>query len=83
MAQASLGLIGLLTAAAWMLNNRDPQFPQPSVGFPGYLYPDDDTCEMYNGVPAVETPDACMYNVEEWGTDGVDNGAYPFGDKKV
>lgn len=82
-AQASLGLVGLLTAAAWMMNNRDPMYPQPSVGFPGYLYPDDATCDMYNGVPAVETEGACMYNKNEWGSDGVDNGAYPFGDKKV
>lgn len=29
------------------------------------------------------TEGACMYNEEEWGADGIDNGAYPFGDKKV
>ncbi|CAN0455328.1 unnamed protein product, partial [Scytosiphon promiscuus] len=46
-AQASLGLLGLLAAAGWMLINRDPTPPQPSVGFPGYLYPDDATCETY------------------------------------
>lgn len=47
-AQASLGLVGLLTAAAWMLSNRSVTHPGPSIGFPGYLYPDDATCEMYN-----------------------------------
>lgn len=82
-AQASLGLLGLLAAAGWMLINRDPTHPQPSVGFPGYLYPDDATCETYQGVPAVETEGACMYNEDFWGSAGVDNGAYPFGDKKV
>lgn len=82
-AQASLGLLGLLTAGAWMLNNRSPKSPPPSVGFPGYLYPDDATCEMYNGVPAEFTEGGCVYNEAVWGPDGVDNGAYPFGDKKV
>ncbi|CAN0077118.1 unnamed protein product [Pylaiella littoralis] len=81
--QASLGLLGLLTAAAWMLNNRSPDHPVPSIGFPGYLYPDDATCNMYNGVPAEFTDGGCMYNEEEWGPDGIDNGAYPFGDKEV
>lgn len=66
-----------------MLNNREPQYPQPSIGFPGYLYPDNSTCEMYEGSPAVYTPHGCVYNEEKWGPDGVDNGAYPFGDKKV
>ncbi|CAN0236457.1 unnamed protein product, partial [Hapterophycus canaliculatus] len=59
-AQASLGLLGLLTAAGWMLNNRSPDHPPPSIGFPGYLYPDDATCEMYQGVPAEFTEGACM-----------------------
>lgn len=145
-----------------MLNNRTPDHPPPSIGFPDYLYPDDATCEMYQvllvlllllsffggavavvvayliccrvpklvvsyrhlspfvnpffvlaskssrcystpavlfnnnsplvacsnfvryqGVPAEFTEDACMYNADVWGPDGVDNGAYPFGDKKV
>lgn len=66
-----------------MLGNRDSKFPEPSVGFPGYIYPDDATCEMYDGVPAVHTDGACMYNVDRWGEGGVDNGAYPFGDQKV
>lgn len=35
------------------------------------------------GVPAEFTEGACMYNVDEWGPDGIDNGAYPFGDLKV
>lgn len=30
-----------------MLNNREPTHPGPSIGFPGYLYPDDATCDMY------------------------------------
>lgn len=37
----------------------------------------------HQGVPAEFTEDACMYNVDVYGPDGVDNGAYPFGDKKV
>ncbi|CAM9258817.1 unnamed protein product [Ectocarpus sp. 12 AP-2014] len=82
-AQASLGLLGLLTTSAWMLSNRSPDHPQPSIGFPGYLYPDDATCEAYEGVPAVYTEGACMYNEDVWGPDGMDNGAYPFGDKDV
>lgn len=82
-AQASLGIVGLLTAAVWMLVNREPWYPQPSIGFPGYIYPDDETCNMYQGVPAVYTEDACVYNEDVWGSSGVDNGAYPFGDKKV
>lgn len=138
-AQASLGLLGLLTTSAWMLSNRSPDHPGPSIGFPGYLYPDDATCEAYEvcsvvgglalwqgrkagvrgsskarvsplirtnacfrcscplffptfldlprltqqGVPAVYTEGACMYNEDVWGAGGVDNGAYPFGDKDV
>lgn len=35
------------------------------------------------GVPAEFTDGGCMYNEEEWGPDGIDNGAYPFGDKEV
>lgn len=122
-----------------MLSNRSPDHPEPSIGFPGYLYPDDATCEAYEvcsvvgglgvrqgskvgvrgsstarvppviltnsfhrcscplffppflelhhatqqGVPAVYTEGACMYNEDVWGPDGMDNGAYPFGDKDV
>ncbi|CAM9926901.1 unnamed protein product, partial [Discosporangium mesarthrocarpum] len=82
-AQASLGIIGLLTSAIFMLESRVTHFAGPSIGFPDYLYPTDEICEMYNGVPAVNQEGACVYNATKWGDGGVDNGAYPFGDQKV
>ena len=59
----------------------------PSIGFPGYSYPDDDTCAMYDGIPCDNDPSACCYNADlHCPSDDncvADNGAYPFGDLPV
>jgi len=88
--QATVGWIGCVTFAYYMIANNDSA-PAPSIGFPGYIYPDDATCEMYNGVPCDNNEGACCYNVSENCPDGnadspdcaADNGAYPFGDLPV
>jgi Na+/proline symporter len=80
--QAALGFTGLCVGTWWMLANNDNYAPTPSVGFPGYIYPDDATCELYQGVPCENSPDLCCYNEGLYGP-GVDNGAWPFGDSKT
>ena len=73
-----------------MIANAEDSAPPPSIGFPGYSYPDDEVCEMYDGVPCTNLEGACCYNEERWCSGGVgsddcviDNGAYPIGDLPV
>jgi len=82
--QAAIGWFGCLFAAFYLINNKE-QAPPPSIGFEGYIYPDNigdgGVCDMYSGVPCTNDPSLCCYNTEIQ-TAG-DNGAYPFGDKRV
>lgn len=63
--------------------------PEPSVGFIGYVYPNQEICDLYDGVACENQADACCYNASKWCTDPtdaatcsfIDNGAYPFGDQ--
>jgi len=70
-----------------MIRNAENSAPPPSIGYPLYSYPDQDTCDMYSGVACTNYPDLCCYNEAKWCPNGVgsadcvlDNGAYPFGD---
>lgn len=87
--QAAVGWTGCATLAFFMIANS-PSAPAPSIGFGGYSYPDDETCQMYDGVPCTEDATLCCYNAEKWCPDGpdsdncvADNGAYPIGDQRV
>ena len=88
--QAAIGWIGLSTLAFYMIDNAEDSAPPPSIGFPGYSYPNEEICAMYSGVPCTNLDDACCYNATKWCPNGVDsadcvldNGAYPFGDARV
>lgn len=75
-------------AAYWMMANATERAPPPSVGFPGYIYPNDEICDRYLGIPCESNPDLCCYNSTNWcSANGencfADNGAYPLGDKPV
>lgn len=60
------------------------------MGFPGYVYPNQEICDTYDGVPCENDSTACCYNISKWCSDpddpgtcsNIDNGAYPFGDKR-
>jgi len=84
--QAGVGWIGCVTFVFYMIRNFQSAAP-PSIGFPLYSYPDQDTCDLYSGVACSEDPSACCYNEALHCPNGVDsadcvldNGAYPFGD---
>ncbi|KAL7531840.1 hypothetical protein ACHAXR_004270 [Thalassiosira sp. AJA248-18] len=84
--QATVGWTGCVTLAFYMIANEESA-PPPSIGFPGYIYPDDETCEMYEGVACTNDATLCCYNEAKWcPTDDnckADNGAYPFGDLRI
>lgn len=81
---------GCIVCCYWLIANAKEEAPPPSVGFPGYVYPNDEICSMYDGV-ACENNIGCCYNAEKWCTDpsdfstcsNIDNGAYPIGDQRV
>ena len=86
--QAAIGWIGCSALAFYMIRHAENRAPPPSIGYPLYIYPDDETCAMYEGIACTETPSLCCYNEAKWCPNGVtsddcvrDNGAYPFGDK--
>ncbi|KAL3929736.1 MAG: hypothetical protein SGBAC_012080 [Bacillariaceae sp.] len=85
--QAGVGWLGALSFAFWMIKNSELEAPPPSIGFPGYSYPNDEICEMYDGVPCTNLEGACCYNEAKWCPSAddckVDNGAYPIGDLRV
>lgn len=85
--QAAVGWTGCATLAFYMIANSEESAPPPSIGFPGYMYPDDDTCQMYEGVACENDATACCYNEAKWCPDDdncrADNGAYPFGDLRI
>jgi hypothetical protein len=90
-AQGLVGWTGCAALAYYMIANEDPSAPPPSVGFPGYIYPDargaGGICDMYEGVLCTNQPDLCCYNEALWcpSADNCrsDNGAYPFGDQPI
>ena len=83
-AQGAVSWLGLLVFVFYTIKNADLSAPPESIGFPGYIYPDNigdgGVCDMYNGVPCNVTEGACCYNPEN---EVADNGAYPFGDLPV
>lgn len=85
--QSTIGIIGALVTAFWFIQNA-PAAPPPSIGFPGYVYPDEATCKLYEGVPCSADADLCCYNAARWCPDHrnncvADNGAYPIGDLPI
>ncbi len=54
-----------MAVSFYMIKNF-PSAPPPSIGFPDYIYPDDATCEMYDGVPCTQDASLCCYNTEKW-----------------
>jgi hypothetical protein len=86
--QGGIGWSGCIIAAFWVIANATEPAPPPSVGFPGYIYPNDEICDKYSGAPCQYNPNLCCYNATKW-CDGngencfADNGAYPLGDKPV
>ncbi|GAX18701.1 solute carrier family 5 (high affinity choline transporter), member 7 [Fistulifera solaris] len=85
--QGVFGWSGCIIVAYWFIANAEQNSPPVSIGFPGYVYPDEASCQMYDGVPCTNV-DGCCYNAAKWcDVNGencrADNGAYPFGDRPV
>ena len=85
--QAGIGWLGALSFAFYMIDNEELSAPPPSIGYPGYSYPNDEICELYDGVSCTYLEGACCYNEAKWCPTAdnctVDNGAYPIGDLRV
>jgi Na+/proline symporter len=90
--QASIGWLGCLAMAYWFIANEQDA-PGPSIGFPGYIYPDSfgdgGPCDSYNGTKC-EYSDQCCYNIALWcpsypqtPCERYDRAAYPEGDQQV
>ena len=81
---------GCVVCAYYLIANLESA-PPPSIGFPGYVYPNKEICDLYEGVPCDNVVDACCYNAAKYCTDPtdpatcslIDNGAYPIGDLPV
>lgn len=54
-----------MAVSFYMIKNF-PSAPPPSIGFPDYIYPDDATCQLYDGVPCTQDASLCCYNAEKW-----------------
>ncbi|KAG7347179.1 sodium:solute symporter [Nitzschia inconspicua] len=89
--QGIMGWSGCFVFAYYMIANQNPQAPPPSIGFPGYVYPDlqgdGGICDMYQGVACTNNATMCCYNAPLWCPSDenctTDNGAYPIGDRPV
>eukprot|EP00529_Nitzschia_sp_RCC80_P014061 CAMPEP_0113474276 /NCGR_PEP_ID=MMETSP0014_2-20120614/18494_1 /TAXON_ID=2857 /ORGANISM="Nitzschia sp." /LENGTH=743 /DNA_ID=CAMNT_0000367105 /DNA_START=176 /DNA_END=2407 /DNA_ORIENTATION=- /assembly_acc=CAM_ASM_000159 len=90
--QGIMGWSGCVVFAYWWIANADNKAAPPSIGFPGYIYPDlqgeGGVCDQYQGVACTTNTTLCCYNEDLWcpanGTEcAVDNGAYPIGDQPV
>jgi Na+/proline symporter len=89
--QGVIGWSGCILCSFYMLVNADFKAPPPSIGFPGYIYPDGinegGVCDMYEGTRCSNDPSLCCYNTELWCPSDdncrADNGAYPIGDERV
>ena len=64
--QAIIGWSGVVVAAFWFIANAKEDAPPPSIGFPGYMYPNDEICNLYEGVPCTNDAEACCYNTSKW-----------------
>lgn len=83
-AQGVIGWTGALTCAFWFIARSPNAAPPPSVGFPGYTYPNEQVCEAYSGVQCLFDTAKCCFNESVANTGLIpDNGAYPTGDKRV
>ncbi|KAG5175436.1 Solute:Sodium symporter family [Tribonema minus] len=80
--QALTGITGLTVFSIYMLSSYSQDYPPASVGFPGYIYPDQQVCEMYDGVPGANA-EHCIFNEQKWGSAPIDNGAWPTGDAVI
>lgn len=80
-AQGIVGWLGALVCCFWLLANKNPGAPPPSAGFPGYIYLDKGTCNLYNGISCVVNATQCCYN--EGASVAQDNGAYRSGDQRI
>jgi len=86
--QGFSGFSGCLVCALYLISTQDPSAPPPSIGFPDYVYPDEDVCAMYGGVPCTYVTGACCYDTAMWCPPNgtfctTDNGAYPVGDQRI
>lgn len=96
--QSAVGMIGCLAVAGWLIGNAAQEAPPPSIGFPNplnktatsgwYMYPDDATAALYDGVACETDSSAMCYNQQLHCPAGgdtcvADNGAYPFGDQRI
>jgi hypothetical protein len=64
--QGAIGWTGCLALAYYLIANEENQYPPVSIGFPGYVYPDASSCEMYDGVACSVDTTQCCYNAEKW-----------------
>jgi Na+/proline symporter len=64
--QGVIGWSGCIVAAYWLIVNTDESASPPSIGFTGYIYPTDEICQKYFGVPCANDPTLCCYNVDKW-----------------
>jgi Na+/proline symporter len=89
--QGVIGWSGCVVLAFYMIANAEFRAPPPSIGLPGYIYPDGidegGVCDMYEGVPCENDSSLCCYNTALWcpSEDNcrADNGAYPIGDQPI
>jgi Na+/proline symporter len=90
-AQGIIGWSGCFVLCMYLLRTHyGHQAGPPSIGFPGYVYPDligdNGVCDMYQGVPCNVDATKCCYNEPMWCPNGLfncdrmDRGAYPLGD---
>ena len=92
--QALVAWTGCVAFTYYMIANESPNAPPPSIGFPGYVYPDNigdgGICDLYSGEPCQYQTGFCCYNSTLHCPDGPDigclssdNGAYPIGDQNI
>jgi hypothetical protein len=82
---------GCIVVAYYIIANAEKSAPTPSIGFPGYVYPNQEICDMYSGIACTDRPDACCYNAALYCSDPtnsstcsqLDNGAFPLGDVRM
>jgi len=58
---------------AYYLIATEPSHPPPSIGFPGYIYPNDEICALYDGGPCGNDTTLCCYNETKWCDDNGEN----------
>jgi Na+/proline symporter len=82
--QGVMGWSGCLFAAYHLMTNEALKAPPPSIGFSSptatYVYPNQEVCSIYQGVPCENVTDACCTSPN---VTFMDNGAYPLGDKPI